>query len=377
VRIAQVVTFISADGAFGGPVAVAIAQAVELAAQGHEVELLAGWDGVAQVVAPGVDVKLFHTRRVVPNGFSGLVAAEMYNYVRKQHRKYDVVHIQLARDLITLPIASLLARVGANYVVQSHGMIKPDSRLRARVFDFLAVRRVLRDAAAVISYRNVDDDALSAVSRGSATIRFLENGVTVDSNEPVRDDEAPFQVLFLARLHPRKRVIAFAEMAQILIHRDIDAVFSVVGPDEGELALLTEFITKGALGDKISYEGPIGYSNVRARLREASVYVLPSVNEPFPVTVLEAMAVGTPCVITDSCGIAPFFVDGAAGMVTDGDASEMANAVEKLILDKVFREHTVSNARDSVVSNFSITAVVNTLVTYYQAGMTTRSQTNI
>ena len=364
-KIAQVVTYVSADGAFGGPVAVAIAQAVELARQGHDVELVAGWDGVAQVDAPGVKIILFRTRRLLPTGFSGMRAPGMLKYVRRHATEFDVVHIHLARDLITLPIASSLSRRSANYVVQPHGMIKPDSRIRARVVDAVAVRRVLRDAATVIAYRSVDEDALRAVSRGTATIEFLENGVAPSRDRPREFDARAIEVLFLARLHPRKRVVAFAEMAKMLKDRGIAARFAVVGPDEGDLAQLTTFVEANALDEDVTYEGPIGYGDVRDRLAKATVYVLPSVNEPFPVTVLEAMAVGTPCVITDTCGLAPYFLKDAAGAVTDGSPSEMADAVELLLTDPVHRDATISNARNSVAANFSITAVVNRLLPYY------------
>jgi glycosyltransferase involved in cell wall biosynthesis len=365
VKIAQVVTYISADGAFGGPVAVAIAQAVELAAQGHDVELLAGWDGVAEVDAPGVKVRLFRTRQVIPSGFSGMIAPGMLGYLRRHRSAFDVVHVQLARDLITLPIASFLSGRKSNYVVQPHGMIKPDGRLRARVFDTIAVRRVLRDAAVVIAYRNVDEDALREVSRGAAEIEFLENGVTIAADDAPADRVGTPEVLFLARLHPRKRVVAFAEMALLLKHRGVAARFAVVGPDEGELARLTSFLEENGLNEDVSYEGPIGYSAVRDRLQRASVYVLPSVNEPFPVTVLEAMAIGTPCVITDTCGIAPFFLEDAAGAVTDGSPERMADAVERLLVDPAHRTRTITNARDSIAAHFSITAVVNRLLTFY------------
>ena len=364
-RIAQVVTYVSADGAFGGPVAVAIAQAVELADQGHEVELLAGWDGIAQVDAPGVTIRLFRTRQLLPTGFSGMHAPGMLAYVRSHLAEFDVVHIHLARDLITLPIASFLSRRHANYVVQPHGMIKPDSRIRARVFDAVAVRRVLRDAASVIAYRNVDEGALRDVSRGAATIEFLENGVTISPDRQREFDADAIEVLFLARLHPRKRVVAFAEMAQLLKDRGIAARFAVVGPDEGDLAQLTTFVEANALDKDVFYEGPIGYENVRDRLAKATVYVLPSVNEPFPVTVLEAMAVGTPCVITDTCGLASFFLKDEAGAVTDGSPLEMADAVESLLNDPVYREATVANARDSITANFSINTVVTRLLPYY------------
>jgi hypothetical protein len=61
-RILHVVTLVSADGAYGGPVAVAVAQTQALAELGHDVTLLAGWDGRAKLSAPKVDVQLLRAR---------------------------------------------------------------------------------------------------------------------------------------------------------------------------------------------------------------------------------------------------------------------------------------------------------------------------
>ena len=54
----------------------------------------------------------------------------------------------------------------------------------------------------------------------------------------------------------------------------------------------------------------------------ASVYVLPSVREPYPMSVLEAMSVGLPVVVSADCGLAPLVERARCGIVTDrGDAS--------------------------------------------------------
>lgn len=365
-RIAQIVTYISDDGAFGGPVSVAVAQAVALARQGHDVELLAGWDGIAKIDAPGVRVRLFRARKVLPVGFSGLLAPGLLRHMYTCYRDYDVVHFQLCRDLVALPAAVFLAYKKRNYVVQSHGMITPDVRLRARLFDALAVRRVLANALAVIAYKGVDDEALQIVAKGRATIKFLTNGV--QHSEPLeRAEKDTPEVLFMARLHPRKRVLAFAAMAKILLDGGVAASFRIVGPDEGELAALQRYISANNLHAHVTYEGAVPYAQVRRRLSQSDVYVLPSVDEPFPVTVLEAMSVGTPCVITETCGLAPYFLEHEAGLVTDGSADEMADSVASLLADSRLRVSTVQNAARTIDQHFGISAIARVLEGYYSS----------
>ncbi|MGH1525413.1 glycosyltransferase [Leifsonia sp. L25] len=164
-RIAHVVTYISADGAFGGPVAVAMAQAEELARRGHTVELLAGWDGVATVDVPGVTVRLFPVRRLPVGGFSGLFSASLVREFLSAN-PYDIVHVHLARDLITLPVALLVQRRRLPFVVQPHGMVRPDRRLKARIFDALATRAVLRAARVSLALTDAEVADLIAMTGG-------------------------------------------------------------------------------------------------------------------------------------------------------------------------------------------------------------------
>jgi glycosyltransferase involved in cell wall biosynthesis len=60
----------------------------------------------------------------------------------------------------------------------------------------------------------------------------------------------------------------------------------------------------------------------------ASVFVLPSVRETYPMSVLEAMSVGLPVVVTDDCGLAPLVDRTQCGVVTDPGARALAAAVE-------------------------------------------------
>ena len=69
-----------------------------------------------------------------------------------------------------------------------------------------------------------------------------------------------------------------------------------------------------------------------AAYRDANVFVLPSQNENFGNSAAEAMACGTPVVVTDQCGIAPI-VDGRAGLVVPHDSRAIAAALKKLLND--------------------------------------------
>ncbi|WP_317231536.1 glycosyltransferase [Clavibacter capsici] len=366
-RIAHVLPYVSADGAFGGPVAVAVEQCRELARQGHRVALLAGWDGRVDLRVEGVDVRLFRARPIPGLGFSGLLSPALARALRQHAREFDVIHLHLGRHLIALSAADICRRAGVPYVLQTHGMVIEDPRPRARLLDAACVRRLLGDARAVLALTEAESDALSAVSRGGATVVRVRNGVSSGTITRDQDPSRLPEVLFLARLHPRKRVLAFAETAALLHERGVAARFAVVGPDEGDRQALLEFIDRRP-GVPLSYEGSIAPGHSAVRLAAADAYVLPSVREVFPMTVLESMSVGTPVVLTQDCGISAELRDAGAALVTDGTPAGMADAVAGILESRTLRESLLAGMRKSLAEDFGIAAVATTLIEIYSEG---------
>jgi glycosyltransferase involved in cell wall biosynthesis len=364
-RIAHVLPYVSADGAFGGPVAVAVEQCRELARQGHRVVLVAGWDGVVDIAIDGVDVRLFRARAIPGVGFSGLVSPAMLGGLRRHVGEFDLVHIHLGRHLLALAAAWVCRRAGVPYVLQTHGMVTDDPRAKSRVLDAVAVRRVLAGARAVLALTDLEEEALGVVSRGRAHVVRIRNGVAQVSVARYRDPDAVAEVLFLARLHPRKRVLAFAEMAAVLHERGVRVRFAVVGPDEGDLPALRAFIAARP-GLPLVHQGSIAPGASTERLAAADVYVLPSVREVFPMTVLEALAVGTPVVLTEDCGIADELRAAGAALVTDGSVVAMADAVALLLSSSDARTAVAAGMRKSLEADFGITAVVESVLTTYE-----------
>lgn len=370
-RVVHIVTYVSEDGAFGGPVAVAVAHATELARRGHDVQLLAGWDGVASLEVPGVHVRLFAARAALPvGGFSRLVSPRLVRYFLQNRRKFDVVHVHLARDLVTLPVALLAAWSGIRLILQPHGMVMPDRRSRARVFD-VAIRWLLCRADRVLVLTPQEQDGIETVARMTVRSLLITNGVDTSlaaafAASPPRLPGDSAEVLFLARLHPRKRVTAFVEMAAILHRRGIAARFTVVGPDEGELASMRRMIAEFELEGVVVYEGALALGNSVERMLPADVYVLPSFGEIVPMSVLEAMSAALPVVITHDCGLADSLAANEAAAVTDGSPQQLADAVERFLTDSEYRHRTVSRATRLLGVEYSIAAVVDVLEKIYR-----------
>lgn len=188
-RVLHAVTLHSPSHAFGGPVRVALNLAKGLRARGHEARLLALGEGFPDpwpTSVEGVPAKLFPARRLLPLGFSGMTSPALLASAGRLVRDADVVHVHLARDLVTLPVALAALRARKPLVLQTHGMVDPSGKLLAKVLDAVAVRRVLRGADAVLYLTPHEREGLDAVvgAPALASAVRLVNGTPAQEERP-------------------------------------------------------------------------------------------------------------------------------------------------------------------------------------------------
>lgn len=366
-RVLHAVTLHSPSHAFGGPVRVALNLAKGLRARGHEARLLALGEGFEEwpTSVEGVPAKLFPARRLLPLGFSGMTSPALLASAGRLVRDADVVHVHLARDLVTLPVALAALRAGKPLVLQTHGMVDPSDKLLAKVLDAVAVRRLLRGADAVLYLTPHEREGLDVVVGAplANTVRLI-NGTPAQEERPA--PEGPPRILYSARLQARKRPVDFVDAAPAVLAEHPDAHFVVAGPDEGELAAVRARIGELGLTDRFTVPGALSSEQVLAELRRAHVYVLPSVDEPFPMSVLEALAVGVPPVVTHSNGLARDIAAAGAGRAVDPGPAGVAAAVLELLDPQAAREASLA-ARKLADGSFSMDAVIDTLLPVYEA----------
>lgn len=371
-RVVHVVTLVSDDGAFGGPTSVAAAQLEELAARGHDVRLVSLWRGRDAAPAPrrvgAVPFVSRPARRLVPGrGCLGLMHPMLLADLWRETGRADAVHLHAGRDLVSLAALAVARLRGKDYVTQTHGMVEPRTATVARLFDRLFVP-LLRGARACLVLTERERRELTAVlGPDGPPLIDLPNGLRVsDAGRDADGARTGHEVVFLARLHPRKRPEAFVEMAALVHKEYAEARFTLYGADEGSLPGVRRLIGDRGIGDVVSYGGALDHAAALEAYRRAAVYVLPSVQEPFPMTVLEALAEGTPVVCTESSGIAAELAARQAALVTDGSPGALADAVGRLLADAELRERLAEAGRRAIDEVFSIRAVVDRLEKLYR-----------
>jgi glycosyltransferase involved in cell wall biosynthesis len=174
-------------------------------------------------------------------------------------------------------------------------------------------------------------------------------------------------ILFLGRLVSKKSpdllLKAFAQWRQNAPGEQ-DAVLVMAGPEEGDgfLPRLKAMADQFKLKERVLFVGPLYDDDKWSAYRDADLFVLPSQNENFGNTAAEAAACGTPVIVTDRCGIAPFVGD--AGLIISHDLGELQNALGRLLEDPSLRQRCRAG-REDFVGKLSWDGPIDELETLY------------
>jgi glycosyltransferase involved in cell wall biosynthesis len=141
-------------------------------------------------------------------------------------------------------------------------------------------------------------------------------------------------VLFLGRLTVQKGAEFFLRAARRVVDLEPGARFVVAGSGDLLPVLISEAIDLG-ISDRVVFTGLLSDEEVRHIYGVSSVYVMPSVSEPFGITALEAVSAGTPVVASKSAGFSEVFNN--CLRVDFWDVDEMANLIVSLLRYDVLR----------------------------------------
>jgi glycosyltransferase involved in cell wall biosynthesis len=236
--------------------------------------------------------------------------------------------------------------------------------------------RLLRraDAFVALSTEMADEFAACAIPR--ARISTIPNGVDMDRFRPAEQHErlalrqklgfASARVaVYTGRLVTYKGLPLLLRAWASVRRQGVDAMLVLVGEGgsdmhacEGELR---DFVRTNGLDGSIRFAGAV--TTVEDYLRAADVFVFPTTDEAFGLSLVEAMACGLPVASTAVGGIRDFLVDGQNGVVVPVNNEEaLQGAIRRLIAGGPEVEALGRAARTTVASRFSTPAVADAMV---------------
>jgi glycosyltransferase involved in cell wall biosynthesis len=203
---------------------------------------------------------------------------------------------------------------------------------------------------------NEDDRAFFAdrFLRANTDRIHLLPGIGVDLDEYRREPlpEGPLTFVLIGRLLRDKGVIDFVNAARQVKVSDPTIRFVLVGgTDDNPASVARREVDAWVAEGLVTYAGEV--SDVRPWLRQSHVFVLPSYREGFPRTIMEAMAMGRPCLTTDVPGCRGAVVHGQTGLIVQpANSGQLAAAMLWLAENRAALTTMASNADAYAYLNF-------------------------
>jgi len=243
--------------------------------------------------------------------------------VAKAEGKFDLIH---AHDWLTMEAARTLKQdLGVPMVLTVHSTEYDRSGWLYPNQWFIDIEKKGMDAA----------DRIIAVSHFTKRVIVEKYGINPDkicvvhnAVYPVPENKKQDIVLFLGRLTIQKGAEFFLKAAGKVLDFEPDARFVVAGSGDMLPKLIGQAVDMG-ISDHVIFTGRLTEEEVNHIYGISSIYVMPSVSEPFGITALEAISAGTPTIASKTAGFSEAFKN--CLRVDFWDTDEMANKIISLL----------------------------------------------
>lgn len=307
-----------------------------------------------------------------------IFSAALTRWLWQHLREYDIIETHYLFSYAST-CAGVIARLqGVPYTVCTLGQLTPwaltQSWLKKRIYSLCIERHNLNRAAAIhcATPGEVEDVRKFGIQTPTITVPY---GV----NEPVDWPEAKQKlhdvyglssttpiVLFLSRLHPKKRPDLLIEALSYLAAQSYDFHLILAGSGESDyLSYLTNLVSSLGLTSRTSIPGFVMGEDKELLLQGADIFVLPSFSENFGIAVAEAMVARLPVIVTPDVQISPEIAAASAGLVVVAEVVPLADAITQLLTSPDLRRQLGENGKRLVSRCYSWSAIGKNLASLY------------
>jgi glycosyltransferase involved in cell wall biosynthesis len=359
----------------GGPAEYVLQSSLALIARGHEVEIVC----LDTPDAPWLAHSQLKVHALGPGKRGYGYTPRFTQWLQDRHYYFDAVIVHGVWLYNSFGVWRVLRRARKPYYVFPHGMLDPwfnraypIKHLKKLPYWLLAERRVLRDAAAVLftseEERRLAHKSFPFYRCNEAVVSYGIAQPTVNLAVAREDFFSRFPdlrrrqlLVFLGRLHEKKGcdllIQSFAAIHDPRLH------LVMAGPCASETYLSGLKELAGQERAPVTFTGMLRENLKWGALSAADAFVLPSHQENFGIAVVEALACGTPVLISNQINIWREIESHRAGYVEGDDLSGTTRLLERWIHTSPEQRETMrANARNCFAARFEITGAIDSLL---------------
>lgn len=243
--------------------------------------------------------------------------------------EFDIIH---SHDWLTYPAGVFAKQIsGKPLVIHVHATDFDRSRGQVNPTVYAIEKRGMDAADHIMTVSELTRrTVIEKYNQDPAKVTTVHNAV-----EPLSDAETFTKtprkdkvVTFLGRITMQKGPEYFVEAAHLVLQKTKGVRFVMAGSGDMMNAMI-DLVAKRGISDRFHFTGFLKGRQVHEMLAESDVYIMPSVSEPFGISPLEAMQVGTPSIISKQSGCAEILTHAIKTDYWDIDA--MADAIYSIV----------------------------------------------
>jgi glycosyltransferase involved in cell wall biosynthesis len=318
----------------------------------------------------GASDKLEDIGRFSPSKLPG-VARTLAGIIRELFVfRPDIVYLTLApsgfafyRDVL---FVSFIRLFRPELVLHLHGKGIRQGAEKSRLFRWLA-SRLFKHSHVIFLSERLRSDAAGFRTRSS----YVVNNGFPDDSVPLRaapDDTKYPEILYLSNFVRSKGVLDLIDALQIVAQTHTRFLVKLVGkPVDISMDALEVYVREKGLDSKVSVLGPLYGENKVGLLEGADIFILPSYNEAFPLSVLEAMKFGLPVISTIEGGIPDMIDAGRDGLLfPKRDVGALAREIVFLLDHPKERRSIGEAAQKKFSARFTVSVFERNLLQVFQ-----------
>jgi glycosyltransferase involved in cell wall biosynthesis len=301
--------------------------------------------------------------------------------IDKAVRKADIVHLHTLWHPLNAIARKACARHDRDYVMMPHGMLDPYSlrqkRWRKRVYLVTSERRNLEGASRLIFTTYHEQQAAREGLGWLGAAEIIPLGADSPPDMPRQNARQAFinrfpQVanrrclIFLGRIHPKKGIERLLTILPEILRRHPSILLIIAGDGEqSDVRNLKNLVQASNIESHVLFTGMVQGQAKWSALACAEVFILPSRQENFAISMAEAMHSGLPIVITRKVNSWPFVEKAQAGFVIEEDNAEFVKCLDVLLSDPDLARYMGSRGKNFAKEHFSWSRVTRDMVSLY------------
>lgn len=337
----------------------------EMSKRSHEVFLYIVNDNYDEQILCELSEKviIIKKNRQVGSGRLLRQAIDLFEFCKKE--KIEVIHC----NSFDIPEIAILCRMflrNIKIVYTIHGVGQYDNLNKVRII----YRNVICNSIIAIS-RSVGDDIISH-GANQKKVHVIYNAINFDKFEKhfnKRYDKDNIAIGHVGRIDIEKKgQDLLVEAIAILKKRGINIKCYFAGAadflHQNDLKKLNALVDKYGLNESIIFCGNV--ENIPRFLEKIDIFVLPSRYEGFGISLIEAMAMGIPCIASNIAGPKEIIGDEEWGSLFDsGDPLALVDKIEHVIGNYDAQKARAEDVREHVIKHFNIQNMCDCLMKMY------------